>query len=77
VGFRVAVIAGGRTVRENSLRLTTSESRLFRDFHRVIDLDAQVPHGGLQFRLSELKLHSTEVLGASIAVQVIDQAITD
>lgn len=43
-----------------------SDLRLFRDLEGVIDLDAEVPHSGLQIGVPEEQLHGTQIFGAPI-----------
>lgn len=43
-----------------------SDLRLFRDFERVIDFDAQVPHGRLQFGVPEEQLYGAKILGSTV-----------
>jgi Integrase core domain len=40
--------------------------RLLCHFQRVVDLDAQVPHGAFQFSVDQQQLHDTQILGPSI-----------
>lgn len=41
--------------------LNTSHFSLFGDFKSVVDLNTQVPYGGLQLVTSEQQLHNSEV----------------
>ena len=40
--------------------------RLFRYLESIVDLDAQISHGTLEFRMTEQQLHYSQVLGPSI-----------
>lgn len=56
--LQVAAVQGGRPPwRQARPPLTVSDFRLLGNLKRVIDLDAEVPHGGLQLGVPRQKLH--------------------
>jgi hypothetical protein len=48
------------------IRLRRSEVDLFRDGKCIVDLNAEIPDGALNFGVAEQELHSTQVTGPAV-----------
>jgi len=74
MGRERQLMAGWRSHSTDADRPLNLYLRLLCHFQRVVDLDAQVPHSALQFRVTEQQLHDPQILGLSVDQRCLSTA---